>query len=114
VKNPATENLAPAFTLIREFKAGAFPSGTFPSIEQQSLVQLLAHDLNCNHLGIEFQALVLQVAEADSYWNKAAQECASEYYSLIESKHIAEANRTKERFLSSCPSAWYSSIVEAL
>lgn len=110
------DDLEKAFTLIREYKQGSFASGEDMTDEHVELLRLLCSDLlptetfSTDRMG----DLVMQVAHADTLWNRRAQHAVSEIYSLREASKVNEAEECRQAFLAQCPSIWYRDIVEAV
>jgi hypothetical protein len=106
-----SEELSAAYVFISEFKnAGS----AIDSPEARKLIRLLSEDLGLLAEQHPFEELVDFVVQADSRWNRRAQELANEYYVLIEQGYVIKANELRAEFIRLCPSAWYCEIAEAL
>ena len=110
------DDLETAFTLIRDYKQGSFAPGEDITDEHIALLRLLCSDLlptetfSIDRLG----DLVIQVAQADTLWNRRTQHAVGEIYSLKEANKVNEAEECRQAFLAQCPSAWYRDIVAAV
>jgi hypothetical protein len=106
--------LKEAYTLISDFKRGAFSEGLEITAEQQRLIQLLSKDLQVQSEGLALEQLVQQVAKADSVWNKRTMAVIDRFYTLRDAGNLAEAESERSAFADECPSAWYCGIVNSL
>jgi hypothetical protein len=109
-------DLRAAFAMLREFKQGSMTPGASISAKQLELIRILCSDLlpeekfSMNRV----DDLIIQIARADTLWNRRAQMAVNEIYSLRESAKAEDASQQRQTFLNECPSAWYRAIVEAI
>jgi len=101
-----------AYELLRKFKDGELEAGRLLSDSEVSLFKLLINDLLPERIadevdGEKFEDLILEVAQADSRWNRALGDALHEFYQLRDSGNNEGARKRLESFVESCPSNWY-------
>lgn len=108
-------DLEAAIELIDAFREGVFHVNDAISDRQMQLLKLLREDLLPREpeLDDDLVSLAPKLAQEDTRWNHAAMEALNAIYSLRSSGREQEASAAQQRFLRSCPSAWYRDVVEA-
>jgi hypothetical protein len=109
-------NLQAAYTLISDFKQGRITSNSVIDKQQEELIQCLCEDLLPTTLFSvdRISDFVVQIAQADTHWNRMTQSVIDEFYTLRGAGKDNQAEQCRRDFLEKCPSTWYRGIVEVL